>query len=1004
MTQSPMSEPAEANLELAPVLQTASGSAFRGAASAPLFFLIFIMIKDVAKAMLQIVIQALAAALAAAVLFPSLMYAASDAGQVLPNTGQQITPLTPRGASMETLNPGLSGNPDYLAGQAVTSVVSPDGTTLLVLTSGYNMLNTSVGDRDPADSTQFVFVYNISNGLPVKQQVIQIANTYNGIVFDPSGKVFYVAGGVNDNVHVYGAGQDGRWAEQAGSPIALGHRSGVGISVKSQAAGLAITQDGAKLVVANYYNDSISVLTKLQTGWVVTSELDLRPGKINPKKLSGVPGGEYPFWVTIKGNDTAFVSSIRDREVVVVSIPDSPKIVARIRVPGQPNKMVLNASQSTLYVAQDNSDSVGIIDTTANQLLANIDVTAPQGLLPGSESKFKGNDTNSVTLSRDEALLYVTNGWMNDVAVVQLSNPPTQSKVIGIIPTGWYPNSVSLSRNGKFMYVLNGKSPTGPNPGHRRGLTTALAARSKSTNQYVLQLVKAGLQSLPTPNLDELGQLTNQVASNNHFSSSMSAGDTAKMAFLRSQIKHVIYIIKENRTYDQVLGDLEVGNGDPGLTEFPENNTPNFHRLARNFVTLDNFYDTSEVSYDGWAWSTSAHAMDVVEKQVTVNYGDRGLSYDSEGENRNVNVGYSTLAERIKANPMTPNDPDLLPGNAAVAAPDGPDGEEGKGFLWNAALRAGLTVRNYGFFLDLARYRRSGTPNAQDAIPLLTDPAAAKTVVAYPTDADLQPHTDPYFRGFDQSFPDYYRFKEWEREFDTLGLPNLTLLRLTHDHFGNFSTAIAGLNTPELQIADNDYALGLVAQKIATSRYKDDTLIFVIEDDAQDGGDHVDAHRSTAFVIGPYVKHNVVVSTAYTTLGMIRTMEDILGIGHMNLNDASAIPMADVFDVHQKEWSYQAVPSDLLPVDPVGVHGLPIPQTSGVLRRPTHDAAYWTAATQGMDFSQEDRVDGVKFNRVLWQGLMESKPYPSSPSGLDLRANRKQLLQQYQSQQLTAPR
>jgi DNA-binding beta-propeller fold protein YncE len=925
-----------------------------------------------------------------------------QAQQAIPNSGQQITPTAPTSATFVPLNPGFADNPQYLAGQAVSSVVSPDGKTLLVLTSGYNMLHDSSGHVIPADSTQFVFIYDISQHKPLQKQVIQIPNTYSGIVFDPSGAAFYVSGGVDDDVHIYSLGQNDLWAEQPGSPIALGHGGvGVGFSVKPQAAGIAITKDGSKLVVANYYNDSISILTKSQDGWMFSNELDLRPGKDDPHK-SGTPGGEYPLWVAIKGNDTAYISSIRDREIVVVNFTVRPKVVARIRVPGQPNRMVLNASQSVLYVAQDNIDSVGVIDTSSNQLVDNIAVTAPSGLLSGTKSKLKGNDTNSVTLSRDEKLLYVTNGWMNDVAVIQLSSAPKQSKVIGLIPTGWYPNSISFSADGKFTYVVNGKSPTGPNPGHCRGLALEEKGKCRGTNQYNLQLIKAGLQSFPTPTADALQALTQQVATNNNFKITLSAADSAKLAFLRRHIKHVIYIIKENRTYDQVLGDLEVGNGDPNLTEFPEATTPNFHLLARNFVTLDNFYDTSEVSFDGWSWSTSARSPDLVEKEVTVNYAGRGTSYDTEGTNRDINVGYGTLAERKKANPMTPDDPDDLPGTANAAAPDAPNGENGTGYLWNAALRAHRSIRNYGFFIDLARY--SPAPQySQYKIPLLLDPASTKTQVAYPANAALAPFTDIYFRSFDNAFPDYYRFKEWAREFDTKfakrGLPRLSLVRFMHDHTGDFSDAILGVNTPELQVADNDYAVGLIAEKIAHSRYKNNTLIFVIEDDSQDGGDHVDSHRSVAFVIGPYVKQKAVVSASYTTLSMLRTIEEILGIGSLSLSDSSANPMADVFDMKQKRWTYDAVPSALLYSTQ-----LPLPpRPKGELPHSTHDAAYWAAATKGMDFSVEDRLDPLTFNQVLWQGLMGSKPYPATSSGLDLRVNREQLLEQYRTSREKSP-
>lgn len=913
--------------------------------------------------------------------------------QAIPNSGQQITPMAPPGASFVPLNPGLADRPRYLAGQAVTSAVSPDGKTLLVLTSGYNLVDSSPGTVVPADATQFVFVYDISQYKPVRKQVIQIANTYSGIVFDPSSKAFYVSGGVDDNVHVYLLGQSGFWSEQAESPISLGHGGvGVGLSVKPQAAGIVVTKDGSKLIVANHYNDSISVLTKHQSGWAASSELDLRPGKEDTNNR-GVPGGEYPLWVVITGNDTAYVSSIRDREIVVLNLREKPTVVTRISVPGQPNRMTLNNSQSTLYVAQDNTDSVGVIDTNSNQLVDNIPVTAPAGLLPAWKSNFRGNDTNSVMLSRDEKLLYVTNGWMNDVAVIQLSSTPKQSSVVGLIPTGWYPNSISFSADGKFTYVVNGKSPTGPNPGHCKGLTPKKASECQDSNEYNLQLIKAGLQSFPTPSSGELQALTQQVAVNNHFQSDLTPADAEKFKFLREHIKHVIYIVKENRTYDQVLGDLEVGNGDPKLTEFPENSTPNLHRLARNFVTLDNFYDTSEVSFDGWSWSTSARSPDVVEKETPINYAKRGLSYDTEGTNRDINVGYATLADRLKANPATPNDPDDLPGTANVAAPDGSDGENGTGYLWNAALRAGLSVRNYGFFVDLVRY--SPPPKyAKYKIPLLVDPAATNTQVSYPTSAVLRPYTDVYFRGFDNAFPDFCRFKEWEREFDSKyakdGLPNLSLVRFMHDHTGVFGRAILGVNTPELQVADNDYAVGLLAQKIANSQYKDNTLIFVIEDDSQDGGDHVDSHRSIAFVIGPYVKQKAVVSTPYTTLSMLRTMEEILGIGNLSLSDSSANAMADVFDTNQKTWTYTAVPSGLLYSTQ-----LPLPpKPSGQqIPRPTHNAAYWAAATKGMDFSGEDRVNPVAFNQILWRGLMGSKPYPSISSGIDLSSNRKELLE-----------
>jgi hypothetical protein len=311
--------------------------------------------------------------------------------------------------------------------------------------------------------------------------------------------------------------------------------------------------------------------------------------------------------------------------------------------------------------------------------------------------------------------------------------------------------------------------------------------------------------------------------------------------------------------------------------------------------------------------------------------------------------------------------------------------------LWDSAFRANLTVRNYGFFVDCTRYS-----TADFNIPPLRDPFATNTVVAYPTSVSLTPYTDPYFRGFDNALPDFYRFKEWEREFDANyakgGLPSLSLVRLMHDHTGNYDTAIDGVNVPESQVADNDYALGLLIQKIANSVYANDTLIFVIEDDAQDGGDHVDSHRSIAFVAGAYVKQGALVSTRYNTIDFVRTIEEVLGLPPLNLNDALARPMADIFNTTPSPWTFTAVPSPILystrlPLPPKPA-GLIVPKS-------THDARYWARVMKGMNFQDEDRVDPEDFNRILWKGLMGRKPYPEVASGTDLSRNRAELLARY---------
>ncbi|HUI80654.1 MAG TPA: hypothetical protein VLY24_22170 [Bryobacteraceae bacterium] len=973
--------------------------------------------------------------------------------QSVPNMNQMITPLAPPGSRFLPLNPGLADNPTWLAGFAVSTVVSPDRKTLLVLTSGYNRLFNSnivpagspLAPYNLPDSNDYVFIYDISTPVPVQKQVIPIPVTYNGIVFDPSGTRFYVSGCTTDNVHTISLNQSGVWAEeQPGNPqLALGHNlGGIGLNLKPNgatainnqvgvypcAAGLAISNDGQALVVANYYNDSITVFTGGYPNWS-RMELDLRPGRSDRSQV-GVPGGEYPFWVVVKGigaNATAYVSSIRDREIVVVKLvgpPDlfnltgRPQVVARIPVIGQPNKMTLNRAQSLLYVAEDESDTVDVIDTASNAIVESIPVIAPASGIPDSFQKlllqYTGANTNSVALSPDETELYVTNGNLNCIAVVSLTGSNSGDQVIGLIPTGWYPNSVSFSGDGNAVYVVNGKSPTGPNPGWCYGSYGPVGYKTCGlSEQYNPQLLKAGFQIFPRPDASELATLTAQVAANNRFSSTESESDAAIMAQVHQAIQHVIFIIKENRTYDQILGDLEIGDGYPYLTEFGQMYTPNQHNLARNFVTLDRFLDTAEVSYDGWMWTTGARAPDVVEKQFPIAYGYRGLSLDSEGANRNVNVSIPTLAGRQAANPFTSYDPDVLPGQADISAPDGPDHQLNTGHLWDAALRAGLTVRNYGCFIDTTRYS-----TADFVIPVLRDPAATGTVVSHPSNAALTPFTDPYFRGFDNNLPDYYRYLEWAREFDSdytcagcnpagaSGLPALSLVRFMHDHTGSYTTAIDGVNTPDLMVADNDYAVGLLVEKVAKSKYGNNTLIFVVEDDAQDGGDHYDSHRSIAFVVGPYVNQNALVSTGYTTLDFVRTIEEVLALPPLNLNDALARPMTDVFNARDlanqtpAPWNFSAVPSPYLyntqlplPPKPAGL----------VVFRPSHNAKYWARVTTGMDFEAEDRVDPLDFNHILWKGMMGKKPYPAAPDKTDMRQNRGELLERYHKSLKHAP-
>jgi DNA-binding beta-propeller fold protein YncE len=1040
-----------------------------------------------------------------------------NASQAIPNMAQSITPLETAGASFQSLDTGMvvtdSFNPavaprEWLAGQAVSTSVSPDGNTLAVLTSGYNRVFQGPFPLfDPLYSSEYIFIYDISNHAPVFKQAIPIPNAYHGIVWDPSGQAFYVSGGMGDapfgtdpipytvanngdNVHIV-TQSSGSWAATAELdlgqdsrnltnpppsplyPVVQGHPSGNGLPVPNNAfasvnaavyvapmaAGVAISKDGNFLVVANYFNDSVTIfqggLSAWLNQWVLDknntanpppppsaqggrgtmqgTELDLRPGMAASGATPGTPGGEYPFWVVMGGSgfsEKAYVSSIRDREIDVVSLYACssptvcvyrPSVTTRIPVKGQPNKMTMNKAGSLLYVAEDESDTVDVIDlnpqdagspgqtapATVNTVIESIPVIAPLADMASfTLTQYTGANTNSVTLSPDETQFYVTNGNLNNIAVVRLNMTPLGvptnqgDHVVGLIPTGWYPNSVSFSKDGSWAYAVNMKSPTGANPDECYAYGPTGYPTCMPSGEYNPQLTKAGLLSFPVPAASQLSTLTTTVEGNNRFAATSTTGPV--LAAVQQGIKHVIYILKENRTYDQILGDLGRGNGDPALTLFGQEVTPNQHNLAQQFVTLDNFRDTAEVSYDGWPWSTSARAPDIIEHQYPVNYAQRGLALDGGGVNRSVNTALPTLAQRQAANPLMPGGAlspnvtggeDLLPGQTDVTAPDGPNNELNTGYLWDNALRAGLTVRDYGFFVDTTCYNEP-----RCLTPLAHDPFSTKTIVAPSSSYSLAPYTDQYFRGFDPAFPDFYRFKEWEREFDTNyatgGLPNLTLVRFMHDHTGSFSTAIDGVNTPDRDVADNDYAVGLLVQKIANSPiYNSNTLIFVVEDDAQDGGDHIDSHRSTAYIAGAYVK-NGVVSTAYNTLDFIRTMEEVLGLQPMNLNDALATPMADIFNSTPAAWSFTATPAAVLYCTK-----LPLPGPAQPCNNPTPNVAYWSRVTKGMDFSDADLIDGGQFNRVLWKGMMGNRPYPSRPTGLDLSQNREQLLARYRQSQ-----
>ncbi len=882
-------------------------------------------------------------------------------------SGFSITPLAAPGARLTRLgtldgkatSPAIS-NPSAL-------VTSPDGKVLALLTSGFNGMALPTGAPDMAHSTERLMIFRLDRGGMIKLAEAPLPATFAGLAWSPDGSHVAATLGVGDAVVIFS--WNGRRLSAEGAPIALGHNVGLGLGVKPAAAGL-VWAGPQQILVANFFNDSVS-LVDLQTHKVI-AEQDLRPGVLDPAK-HGMPGGTYPFRIVIAAPGRAVVSSPRDRELISLGFDENHLTVkARVHTEAEPTALLAMADGRVLATG-DNADTLIALSADGSSVSEYPLVAFSTGATSGRP---KGLNPNALTFGRD-GQLWVTLGGINAVAGIDLTRTLARhtgmpAVLSGMVPTGWYPDAVA--RLGNTLAVANFKGLPGANPkACRQSLATTEAgeAACRASGQYVLQLQAGSLLTLPEPHGPLLARLTARVVANlGAPRAARSAVAEATMAAMRKRIRNVIYIVKENRTYDQVLGDLKPGDGDPHLTLFPDVMTPNHHALAKQFITFDRFFDSGEVSATGWSWSTQARALDLLERITPVGYAGKGLAYEAEGSNRFVNVALSPEA-RHAANPDVPADPDLLAGSADLTATDPPSGEAGSGNLWAAAMAKGLSVRNYGFYGDLSRYDVSAGVNR---IPRAHNPAATGLRVMWAADKRLDPVTDPYFRSFDQGYPDYWLVNEWQRDWLPLvaagNTPRLTLLRLSHDHFGDFAEAIDGVNTPDRQMADNDYAIGRVVESVANSAAAQNTLIAIVEDDAQNGADHVDAHRSLAYLIGPGVKRGAVVSTRYTTVNIMKTIERLLDLPPLGLNDSLALPMADAFDPALKAaWHYTA----LWP-QPLDATELPKPATHAIRVRPAglapeRSAMWWTAAMKGQDFSGEDKLDTEAFNKALWRGL-----------------------------------
>ncbi len=791
--------------------------------------------------------RALVAGVAAAVL------AAGAAAAAVQHAGPQGdgTAVTPVGYRVTP-----AGRQTNLGDLPLGMRLSPSGDALLVSNDGQGTQSLQVVDPATSQVTQTI-AYPSPRSLFV------------GLAFSPDGKTAYAAGGGDELIHTY-AVSGPHLTETA--PIALPATNPAGAKVNMFPAGLEVTAGGKRLVVADHLADAASVVD-VATGTARTVAVGHAP-----LGVAVTPDGSTAY-VTDQGADTVTVLDLTGT---------APTVKATVKVGTHPNAETLDAATHRLYVADGDSDQVSVIDTATNTVTSTIDLAPYAGANVGS-------NPTGLALSADHSRLFVTNAGNNDVAVVDT----TAGKVTGTVPTGWYPSAVAAT--GGKLFVANAKGlGAGPNdgPGHPDPTSTT----PTSPSQYVGSMMTGTLSTVPLPvSSSQLSTWTTQVAANDGFDRSGSTAATAP-------IKHVIYVVQENRTFDQVFGSLGKGNGDPSLNLFGEESAPNQRALQRRFVTLDNFYADAEVSAQGWNWSVAANSNPYTEALWPADYSGRNAPYPSEE-----------------------SDPAIAPNRTPADA-----------YVWDRLAAAGVAFRNYGFYVN---------------------PDSSNNMVA--TDPVLDAHTDHAYRGFDLNCPDNPdtftprstscgtpRFTEWKREFDGYvkdgNLPTVEFLRLPNDHT---SGTKPGMPTPRAYVADNDLALGRVVDAVSHSRYWKDTAIFVTEDDAQDGPDHVDAHRTISQVISPYSQTGKVDSTFYSTASMLRTVEDLVGIRPLTQFDAYATPMSAAFSSHPDAASYQATR----------------PGEAGNATNGTGAPMASVSAAQRLD--REDEIDMQLFNEAIWQSI-----------------------------------
>jgi YVTN family beta-propeller protein len=635
-------------------------------------------------------------------------------------------------------------------------------------------------------------------------------------------------------------------------------------------AGLAFSRDGKRLYVAENLSDTVAVI-------------DVASQKVAQR----VQTDRYPYAVVVSRRGDVYVSSWGDNTVVRFTSRRDGAILRerRISVARHPSAMLLDDTRQRLYVASASTDSISIVDVATGSVVNTLH-DAPPGPIR------EGSTPNALALSRS-GRLFVAEADANAVAVF------SAGALAGRIPTAWYPAALVI--HGDSLIIVNAKgNGTAPNP----ALTQPDKKRPPKSRDYTLGQLNGSVMTVSARlTADELRTLSKRVTAANGWGASRSAPRYPPL-------KHVIYIIKENRTYDQVFGDIPSGDGDSSLLFFGRDVTPNHHALAERFGLFDRFFVNSEVSADGHNWSTAAYATDYVQKTTPSNYSSRGRTYDYEGSNRDRVVD---------------DDDDA----AAPAA----------GYLWDLAVRKGITLRNYGEFV------------AKEEV--------AGTVRLTPTRRALLDRTNLAFAPFDLDVPDQQRADAWIADLKDFSarteMPALQILHLPNDHTHG---GTAGKLTPRAYVADNDLALGRIIEALSNSPFWKDTVVFVVEDDAQDGPDHVDSHRSPLLTISPYSRAGVIHRFANTT-DVLATIEEILGLESLSSFDGYGRPLRDIFGTQPDLTPYISL----------------MPAVDRTERNPPDtDAAKESAR---LDFGHADVADDDLFNRVLWKMIKGSAPYPA---------------------------